>query len=343
MLCHVLFGQFHEDVFPGESGAALITKLRLEYRPPVVLEYGPAREVMYTKLYNTNDSVRCVYSGHKLYLDPGSQNPIGDMSMGGSPNGINCEHTFPQSKGAGSGNARSDMHHLFPSRARVNEARLNYPFEEIDDRNTETWYISDREQSSIPTENIDAYSERGDEEFEPREDHKGNVARAIFYFYTVYRSTADASFFSGQRATLCQWHYDDPVDSLEWFNNQVIATYQSDKKNPFILDCSLAERTYCPDVINLCQTTAVNNINLIGARVYPNPNDGRFNLDYDQIKEDMLLQISDLNGRTIHKDTLQEGSVSSNLDLPATSGVYQIFIISLTSGKVFLRHRFVVR
>jgi len=252
--CHFTHAQGHVDVFPGVEGKELLQLLRKHYKPSTVLDYRQARVKMYTEIYNENDTVYGVYTRYGLYLPPDVSDPIGWLIRGGSDYGINTEHTFPQSKGARYGNARSDMHHLFPAMARVNEARSNYPFGEIDDQRTRWWFYKDKLMFSIPTKNIDAYSEGIEGMFEPREDHKGNVARAMFYFMTMYRSQADAAFFQRQRKTLCQWHYLDPVDSLEWSRNLQIAAYQDGKPNPFILDCSLAKRTYCQDVDQTCMT-----------------------------------------------------------------------------------------
>lgn len=332
-----LFGQFHEDVFPGESGAQLITRLRLEFRPSNVLSYSEARELMYTEFYNDHDSVTCVYSGYQLYLDPGSQDPIGELFRNGDPNGINCEHTFPQSKGAGSGNPRSDMHHLFPTRSRVNEARLNYPFSEIDDRNTDDWFYKDMQRTSIPTMNIDAWSELGDEVFEPREDHKGNVARAVFYFYAVYRDVADASFFSSQRETLCEWHYLDPVDEKEWVNNIRIASFQSDKRNPFILDCTLAGRSFCPDVVGNCNITSSRDINSGITALYPNPVTDRLTIALDPDIAADRINVLDVIGRIVLSDSIPSGKTEITLFLADLApGTY---LLSLEDTRTGIKYR----
>ena len=235
-----------QTLFPGDSSYTLIQKLVLNYKPAVVPDYSQARIKMYTQIYNEKDSVECVYTGHKLYLDPQSTDPIGYLAKNGNANGINCEHSFPQSKGAETGNARSDMHHLFPARAQVNEARSNYPFGEINDNQTDTWYYRSYSQSFKPVQMIDEYSESINGLFEPRERHKGNVARALFYFFTMYELQADRSFFESMKSTLCQWHLKDPVDSTVWNRSMLIGSYQENKANPFVLDCSLARRCYCP-------------------------------------------------------------------------------------------------
>jgi hypothetical protein len=302
-----LHAQYHEEVFPGESGSGLIGKLRLEFRPGQVLSYGEARTEMYTKIYNLGDSVECVYSGYALPLSPDDFDPIGTLSRNGSSNGINCEHTFPQSKGAGSGNPRSDMHHLYPARARVNEARLNFPFDEVDDRTTQTWFVEDREQDNTPRDNIDAFSELGFNSFEPREVHKGNVARAIFYFYTIYREVADSDFFGEQRKVLCEWHYNDPVDSLEWLRNIMIAEYQDNKRNPFVLDCSLAARTYCPDVAERCAFTSTNNPFNLNFEVSPNPAFDHLTINTSLVDRDMSFEVINSMGQKLRAITETAG------------------------------------
>jgi len=335
-------GQFYEGVFPGESGSALINKLRLNFRPSQVLDYGPAREEMYSKIYNVNDSVECVYSGYKLYLSPTSPNPIGDMSMGGSINGINCEHTFPQSKGAGSGNARSDMHHLFPTRARVNEARLNFPLQEVDDRTTDLWFRDNRMQSQKPTEDIDEYSELGFREFEPREQHKGNAARAIFYFYTTYREVADASFFGEMRETLCEWHYEDPVDSLEWDRNIQIAQWQSGIRNPYVLDCTLAARTYCPDVAERCQFTSTADTRGIIEEIQPNPANNYIELLIAPQDESIIYHLYNMSGKELIQSLIRSGESYIRVSLDEiTAGMYMIQFRSAKSGNNLGRQTFV--
>lgn len=145
-----LRAQYHIPVFPNLTGDFLLSKLLDDYKTSSVLDYGVARDLMYGTIYNINDSVSCVYSGHKLHL-PQGVDPSSYLYMNGSPNGINAEHTYPRSKGADedNGNAFSDMHHLFPTRAAVNSARSNFPFGEIIDNQTTTWYHLDQSQSNM--------------------------------------------------------------------------------------------------------------------------------------------------------------------------------------------------
>jgi hypothetical protein len=260
-------------VLSSQSGQQLIDNLIDQFKPSVVLDYDHARDTMFSKVYLVQDSVSCVYTGRTIYVNP-SLDPSTVLHSGGIGLGINTEHTYPQSKGASYGNARSDMHHLFPVRASANSARNNFPYAEIEDSETNTWYYDIYSEQS-PTFLMQDYSELDIQApaFEPREDHKGNAARAVFYFYTMYKQQADAadpSFFAKQVPSLCKWHMDDPVDSLEWERNFIIASYQEGKSNPFVLDCSLPFRTYCPHIPHNSCFTSMNSLADFGVELYHN-------------------------------------------------------------------------
>lgn len=295
----------HEVVLPDLSGESLLAQLKEDFKPETVLDFGEAKDVLYGEVYLQNDSVKCVYTGHTLYLDPDAD-PSQYLYLDGSPNGINAEHNYPKSKGASSGNALSDMYNLFPSRVQVNADRGNLAFGEIPDPQSLFWYYLDDKLNQIPSENIDAYSEISTSLFEPREDHKGNVARAIFYFVTMYAEeveAADPSFFEAMRSILCDWHYADPVDSLEWERNIRIASFQSGKRNPFILDCSLAGRSYCDYIDEACISVDTKEFqdsyttHLI-QKVYPNPGIDHLSIQVNPVMELYQLEIIDLLGST---------------------------------------------
>lgn len=246
-----------QPYFPGLSGQALIDALADEFRPNNVLSYGDARDELYGEIDRVNDSLYGVYTRFGIAMTPGA-----DPSSDAFSKGINTEHTWPRSKGADNGNPESDMHHLFPTREEVNTARASLPFGEIDDNTTDQWYYLGFEVGNPPSTNIrDFYSElKINQRFEPREDHKGNVARAMFYFYTVYRQEADAedpNFFPPQIADMCNWNALDPVDDRELERTLAIAEFQDGKVNPFVTDCNLLKRAYCPNLptINCLSST----------------------------------------------------------------------------------------
>lgn len=239
-----------ETIFPGLEGDGLIEELRNAYRPDTVLTSSQAKDTLYAVVQNQDDTVRCVYSGHYLVL-PEGVDPSQWLFMDGQTAGINLEHIYPVSKGASSGTqANVDMHNLYPTRVRVNSDRASFPFGEIPDALTLRWYFMTDMMSSVPAAQIDLYSEWNNAVFEPREDFKGDAARAVFYFYTMYTDqamAADPFFFEQQRLTLLEWHISDPVSPFEVRRNELVSLYQDGKENPFILDPTLAGRAFCMD------------------------------------------------------------------------------------------------
>jgi endonuclease I len=320
------------SVFPGLTGAELSDRLVESYKPASVLDFAEAKDVMYGEIYEQNDSVECVYTGHQLYLDPNAD-PSQYLYLNGSSNGINAEHNYPRSKGAQNGNALSDLYNLFPSRIQVNSDRGNLPFGESDDNQTTFWYYLDDKVSGIPGTMIDAYSEINGTLFEPREDHKGNVARSIFYFVTMYADevqAADPAFFEQMRTTLCEWHYADPVDSLEWVRNQKIASYQSGKVNPFVLDCSLAGRLYCDWIDEACISVDVEDELMIdpGSHlVYPNPFSHKLNVETEIDHRLSGIHIYSLLGQDIF--SVAESQLKKEF---YKNQVYQLDLSVLTDG-----------
>ena len=157
------------------------------------------------------------------------------------------------------------MHALRPCKDNVNSARNNKPFNEITDAQTITWYWQDSQSSNIPSSNIDEYSENHESYFEPREDRKGDIARTMFYFYTMYSDVADDDFFEVQREILKTWHGQDPIDEDEITRTWQIADYQENKPNPFILDETLVERAYFYDGFILGDMNGDGELNILDA------------------------------------------------------------------------------
>lgn len=230
----------------GLSGQPLLDYVVSNYKTNTTLGYNNARDILYGTIdLQQGKQLSCVYSGYTITLDT-SQDP----STNAYQQGINCEHTWPQSMGAGQEPQKSDMHHLFPCKSNVNSSRGNDPFGEIPDENTDIWYRNEYSQGTIPTIYIEEYAEKynpndpSDELFEPREDHKGDASRAMFYFYAMYNDAADTTFWNIQKDNLLYWHYYDPVDEWEENRTWAISGYQENNPNPFVLDSTLARRIW---------------------------------------------------------------------------------------------------
>jgi len=338
LLCAPMFSWAQYDfeaVLPGLDGQDLFEAVAQDFDPLIVLPYDIARDTMFRRVYSESDFLYCVYTRHGVSM-PQGLDPTQTVFMGGANGGINTEHSWPRSYGADVGKPKSDMHHLFPTRIDVNADRGVLPFLDIPDSEANQWYYLNNEQSNIPSSNIDNYSEVSGSAFEPREDHKGNVARAMFYFYTIYNDEAQqapSNFFESMRTTLCEWHSADPVDSLEWHRNLIIASYQDGKANPFILDCTLVERLFCPGaMINCDPSVPVAEISPTPeVSIYPNPNSGTFNIELG-VETSMPdhVQFSDLAGRSIPLNWNNYGNRNLNIELNNIKAGF--YLLSLRIG-----------
>ena len=246
MIILVLFTSLwsQEIIAEGMTGDDLLDYLQLNYKTSSTLGYDHGRDTLYLQIERTNGQVKGVYTNYSVTLPDGV-----DPSAYLYENGIDCEHVWPQSMYEGSNPMKSDLHHLRPSKSNVNSSRGNKPFGENPDSYTDTWFWMSQSQSATPTSNINEYSESETAYFEPREDRKGDIARSMFYFYTMYSEVANENFWQEQKETLKIWHEQDPSNNNEVIRTWAIAAYQQNKPNPFILDETLVIRAYFPDEI----------------------------------------------------------------------------------------------
>ena len=209
------------------TGTALIDALHEIIDGHEVFSYEAIRDSMYANVDDPDDDnvIVGLYTGE---LFPNVFNRASALTAG-----LNAEHLWPQSRGANEAPAMSDIHILRPVDADANAARLNFPFGEV--VSAVTWEYVD------PTNPADTsrlgHDAQGRTVFEPRDSKKGDVARAIFYFYVRYRNEPTASFslenFNIEEQTLMQWAADDPVDDYEQERNALAFRVQGNR-NPFV-------------------------------------------------------------------------------------------------------------
>lgn len=196
-------------------GGALKDFLESRVTGHTVFSYSEARQHMFGEYDNVDGQVQCVYTGTWV-----TTSGIPD------PNVMNTEHTWPQSMGA-EGDARSDMHHLFPTLNQPNAIRGNLPFGEVA---TPDW------SQGGSLRGLDA---GGVTVFEPRDVHKGDGARALCYFALRYGNLS--SFLTYQEPTLRAWALADTVSQKERERNDAIDALQHNR-NPFIDHMGWLER-----------------------------------------------------------------------------------------------------
>jgi hypothetical protein len=219
------------------EGMALRECVREDYTPAQTLGYDTAaRDLMYGYIDLVGGFVSGIYTGFSVAVaDPATARQA--MNAGG----INAEHVWPQSRGAITEPARSDLHNLFPARSNVNSSRGNHPFTNLTVETTNTWWRLDQRYDDVPDGDLGLYSKTGSQLFEPRDYAKGAIARAILYFYTIYEAQSEELFMYVQKDPLTGWQEVYPAEGWEVRRSYLISQAQGNI-NPYILDETLARR-----------------------------------------------------------------------------------------------------
>lgn len=203
--------------FDGLTGPALVHAIRESGQMTEHLGYRPAREAMFRVIDNVRGVVEGVYTGRKVRTT-GIPSADGD-------DGMNTEHTWPQSKGVKGTPAKYDLHHLFPTNTYANGRRGSYPFGVVGE------HVRWQQSGSKLGHDGD-----GRVVFEPRDEMKGAVARALFYVSTLY----GLEIPQHEEVVLRQWNRDHPPTLEERTRNDEISRFQGNR-NPFVDQPALAD------------------------------------------------------------------------------------------------------
>jgi hypothetical protein len=230
--------------------------------------------------------ITCVYSGeNKIYVEP-----FDFTAVGYSREHTYC-HSWMPTNPAQSLPEYNDYHHLFPTNQdEVNALRSNYPLGEV--VTVTQAYLGCKFGQDA----------NGNTVFEPREEHKGDAARAMMYetiCYTTVSGNTWALPTTQNQAILKQWHFNDLPDSWEMSRNDYVDSLQQNR-NPFVdsIDfvcyVNFSNMTYEP---NGCQASIEEllNTNFV---VYPNPAKNELNLHVDATTISSY-EIVDVQGRVV--------------------------------------------
>ncbi len=202
-------------------------------------DYGEEENPYLVKLYadyNNDANTADLYKNEDAPKVSFDKEHIWAQSMGG----------FGRSRGAG-----SDLHALWPSDRKGNQsAHSNYNFAEPTiDRKA---YKNDKSTISGWSGKITGFEHKV---FEPLDEFKGDVARAMFYMPARYYLWEDAerpklslvngspdpvvasptqAGLAGDLATLLEWHEQDPVSEFEIHRNNLLYNNYQKNRNPFI-------------------------------------------------------------------------------------------------------------
>lgn len=224
----------------GKKGAELKTALHNRIKiSSAGWSYDGLKEAYKTTDKRSDGKLRDWYSNATNYT-PGSAFSGGTSAEG---LGYNREHLVPQSWFKEASPMKSDIWHVVPTDAKLNNERGSDPLGEV---------------GSSYYESKNGYSKWGKarsglgytgQVFEPNDEVKGDIARAYFYMVTCYEdkisnwtsSGSSVYVFDGNTypgltdwclTMMMRWSALDPVDDIEIARNNVIAAKQN--RNPFI-------------------------------------------------------------------------------------------------------------
>lgn len=191
-----------------------------------------------------------------IYSDnPGGQLPyeyvLGDNQCGGYNGEGSCynrEHLWAQSWTNNDSNEKTDLHHVYPTDGYVNSQRSNYAFGEV---GTASW-------TSLNGGKLGACKTSGytGTVFEPIDEYKGDIARALMYVSVRYY-TEDSGWDNSAMSTksvikdwaismLLRWHAEDPVSDKEIARNEAVYGIQGNR-NPFVDHPEYAAAIWAPN------------------------------------------------------------------------------------------------
>lgn len=222
----------------GQSGAGILTALHAKIDDHTVISYS-ALESYYEQTDFVGDSLWDMYSTCHFTMAQAnhSQKAVCD--------GWNKEHSIPQSWFNESSPMKSDLFHVYPTDARVNNFRGNDPYGEVNgaagtgiSNNT-----GNHARGKVGSNTFPGYTGRV---YEPDDEFKGDFARTYFYMCARYRdrslnSSSGSVVFTSTptdltayaKALFLQWHRQDPVSQKEIDRNQAVYGIQ-ENRNPFI-------------------------------------------------------------------------------------------------------------
>lgn len=150
---------------------------------------------------------------------------------------FNREHLFPQSIFHKRRPMRNDFFQVFPTDGYVNNRRGSLPFGEVADPE----WISQNGCKVGPN----TFGNYRGKVFEPIDEFKGDIARALLYFATRYEDqiadwqhemlngTSSQVYEDWFLELLIKWHESDPVSAHEKRRNEVGFRFQGNR-NPFV-------------------------------------------------------------------------------------------------------------
>ncbi len=237
----------------------------------------------------------------------------------------NREHLWAQSWTNNDSDEKTDLNHVFPTDGWVNNKRANYAFGEV---GNVAWTSQNGSKlGSCATAGFTGTV------FEPIDEYKGDIARALMYVSVRYYQqdnswgTSDMSNKSVIKdwamTMLLRWHEDDPVDEKELNRNNAVYNIQHNR-NPFIDYPEFAEMIWNPtwSIDEAGHSVLVN--------VWPNPATSTVNLKGENLEAVYMYNVM---GQLILYHDVSDADELSSIDVSGlNSGIYFLNVISHDGG-----------
>lgn len=288
----------------------LIADLTAKINPHIFNSYGNYKSFVMNQfeIRDTTDGrsvVTCALSGeHKIF----------DGTFDWTATGYSREHTYahswmptwPADSPYPGLDEYNDYHNLYPANLnQANTPRSNLPLGEV------TGSVSFNYLGGTVGQNDD-----GAMVYEPREIHKGNAARALFYMSVAYNNISGNNWglpSNQDQDLLKEWHFNDLPDNYEIARHEYIYSKQ-DNRNPFIDSVEYAcyidfhNMTYLSDTVGChggTQSIATNELERL-ISVFPNPTNTELFIAINELVPDLSVEIRDVNGRVIETFAKEE-------------------------------------
>ncbi len=273
-------GSYYDNVI-SLSGQPLYNALHNLISTNTYSSYDGAKTFLFQTLDNVNGAVTCVYTGQVYPVSSGyngSSNP-------------NTEHTYAQSwfnsNVASDAVKKADLHHLFPTNSVVNSSRGNYPLFTVASHAAATVYYND-----TPWQSYRGFSLGNQLVFEPCDESKGDIARALLYFNVRYYDTLTQQGVN-MLPDLVAWNLADPPDAREIARNNAIHGFLGNR-NPFVDHPEFVNRIWGVASDDPLETTPPQSLRLNQA--YPNPFSDSVSLNVES-KVAALTDVAVYNSR----------------------------------------------
>jgi len=156
------------------------------------------------------------------------------FELNGDVPGFSAEHVYPRSFLEPNGDAKKDIHNLFPTRLFINRHRSNYRFSETlvasDSIKIIDHTSSDKELHF--DESLYNYKNSKQKTFVPIMSARGPIARSIAYMGLIYPELDIQDIID--LPLLKKWNEEHAPDNREIIRNKKIRSIQYNE-NPFIL------------------------------------------------------------------------------------------------------------